>query len=173
MPNRFLPCILLLLIAALAAAGCTAAPALGPAPTAAGEATATLPAQAITPAPAVTLAPRATATPSEPAGGVLHGHVSIGPLRGGPVSADDVNAPAPPEVYAEHPVLIYAANGETLLQQVSLDTAGDYALTLAPGDYVVSIALPGRERSGDVPAAVKINAGAITTLNITIDTGLR
>lgn len=181
MARSLLRFLLFVLILLPAAAGCVQSPALGPAPTATALAplpadTATSPANVIGPKPTPenTLAPQPTPTATaQPTSGVLQGHVSIGPLHGGPVRTEDLNATVPPELYAERPLLIYAENGESLLHQVNVNAAGDYWVELPPGRYVVSITLPGRERSGNVPAAVEIRAGETTLLDIAIDTGLR
>lgn len=175
MPKPLLRLVLFLLIILPAAAGCVQSPALGPAPTAATNTPITPPTAEATATPADIIAPKATATAEAiaPVTGVLQGHVSIGPLHGGPVREEDINATVPSEVYAERPVLVYAEDGMTLLHQVTLDSAGDYSIALPAGRYVVGITLPGRDRSEQVPAAIEIHAGETTLLDISIDTGLR
>lgn len=105
--------------------------------------------------------------------GTLQGHVSIGPLRGGPVQEGDASATVPPEVYAVRPVLVYAEDGVTLLNEVKIDAQGDYKLALPAGRYVVSITLTGIDRSPQAPTPIDIRAGEIITLDISVDTGIR
>lgn len=165
---------LIVVVILLLAVGCVQPSGFGPATPPATATAVAPPSVEATAAPAETLAPKATPTEVAPqATGTLQGQVTVGPLRGGPVQEGDVSATVPPEVYSERPVLVYAEDGVTLLQSVALDPAGRYRVALPAGRYVVSITLPGRDRSGNVPASVDILPDQITTLDISVDTGLR
>lgn len=114
-------------------------------------------------------------SPTEPlvqqASGRLSGTVTIGPNC--PVETITNPCPTSPEAYAARKVLIYDSQHAQLLHTIDIDSHGLYLIDLAPGTYVVDLMKVGIDRSGDVPATVTIHAGAVTTLNISIDTGIR
>ncbi len=104
--------------------------------------------------------------------GTLQGHVSIGPLS--PV--ERVGAPTPtvpPEVYAARQIVVYYSDGKKVVTRISLDAQGNYRVTLAPGTYVVDMARTGIDRAKGLPATVTVESEKTTTLDITIDTGIR
>ncbi len=104
--------------------------------------------------------------------GALQGHVSIGPLT--PVQRVGVPDPTvPPEAYAARQVVVYGADGQKEVTRLKLDSNGNYAVTLAPGTYVVNMARVGIDRARDLPATVSITSRVTTTLDISIDTGIR
>ncbi len=70
-------------------------------------------------------------------------------------------------------IMIYDPARTRLLFTVDIDTQGLYFIDLAPGRYLVDFKGFGLDRSSDVPKAVEIHANVVTTLNISIDTGLR
>jgi hypothetical protein len=113
-------------------------------------------------------------SPTEPVVSVLgrlSGMVTIGPNC--PVEQPGVPCPPSPEAYAQRKVLVYDAQHSQLLHTVDIDSQGLYLIDLSPATYVVDLKKVGIDRSGDVPASVTIHANAVTTLNISIDTGLR
>jgi len=113
-------------------------------------------------------------SPTEPGASVLgrlSGVVTIGPNC--PVEQVGVPCPPSPEAYAMRKVLVYDAQHNQLLHTVDIDSQGLYLIDLPPGTYVVDLKKAGIDRSGDVPASVTIHANAVTTLNISIDTGIR
>lgn len=104
--------------------------------------------------------------------GALRGHVSIGPLT--PVQRVGAPEPTvPPEVYAARQIIIYRSDGQKEVTRLKLDANGNYAVTLAPGAYVVNMARAGIDRARDLPATVNIASGVTTTLDISVDTGIR
>ncbi len=104
--------------------------------------------------------------------GVLAGHVSIGPLT--PVERVGVPTPTvPPEVYAARQVIIYHADGQKEVTRLKLDANGNYTVTLAPGQYVVNMARSGPGGPRNLPATVTITSNLTTTLDISVDTGIR
>ena len=104
--------------------------------------------------------------------GALAGHVSIGPLT--PVQRVGVPEPTvPPEVYAARQVIIYHSDGQKEVTRLKLDANGNYSVTLAPGQYVVNMARTGIGGARDLPATVTITSNLTTTLDISVDTGIR
>lgn len=104
--------------------------------------------------------------------GVLQGHVDIGPLS--PVQRIGVPPPTvPPEVYAARQVVIYKEDGQTELTRLKLDANGNYRVQLAPGNYVVGMARVGIDRARGLPANITISSNVTTTLDISVDTGIR
>ena len=103
--------------------------------------------------------------------GRLAGLVTIGPNC--PVESSTQPCPTPPSAYTLRKILVYNESGSQLLHTVDIDTQGLYVIDLAPAKYRVDIKGVGIDRSADVPKVVDIHANAVTTLNISIDTGLR
>ena len=112
-----------------------------------------------------------TAPDTSTALGRLSGTVTIGPNC--PVEQVNNPCPTPPEAYAARKVLVYDAAHTTMLHTVDIDSQGLYLIDLPAGNYVVDLKKNGIDRSGDVPAPVTIQANAVTTHNISIDTGIR
>ena len=104
--------------------------------------------------------------------GVLRGHVSIGPLV--PVLREGEPEPTPaPEVYAARQIVIYSENGQKEIARAEIDAEGHYQAPLPVGIYMVDINRIGIDSAAGLPAEVKIFAGAVTILDIEIDTGIR
>jgi len=104
--------------------------------------------------------------------GTLRGHVSIGPLA--PVErAGEPTQPVPPEVYTSRSIVVTKTDGQTEVARTPIDPQGNYEFTLPAGDYIVDILHSGIDRASGVPQAVTIRAGEITTVDISIDTGIR
>lgn len=110
--------------------------------------------------------------PGVVAPGYLTGHVDIGPLT--PVERVGVPTPTvPPQVYAARQIIIYHADGKTVVTQLKLDDQGNYSVTLAPGPYVVDLKRSGVDRARGLPANITITSGMTVTLDVSIDTGIR
>jgi hypothetical protein len=103
--------------------------------------------------------------------GRLAGLVTIGPNC--PVESSTQPCPTPPSAYTMRKILVYNESGSQLLHTVDIDTQGLYVIDLAPAKYLVDMKGVGIDRSPDVPKVVDIHANTVTTLNISIDTGLR
>ncbi len=103
--------------------------------------------------------------------GILQGSVTIGPLQ--PVERPGVTTTIPPEVYAARKILVYDANGKSLVKTVTIENNGKYRVELKTGSYTVDINHAGMDRSSDVPKEIQISSGGTVTLNIDIDTGIR
>ena len=104
--------------------------------------------------------------------GMLEGHVTIGPLV--PVVREGELEPTPaPEVYAARQIVIYSENGQKEIARAEIDAEGHYQAPLPVGIYMVDINRIGIDSAAGLPAEVKIFAGAVTILDIEIDTGIR
>lgn len=104
--------------------------------------------------------------------GTLEGHVTIGPLA--PALREGEPEPTPvPEVYAAREIVIYAQNGRTEVARAQIDARGNYQVSLPPGVYVVDINHVGVDRAAGLPQQVEIRSGAVTRLDVDIDTGIR
>jgi hypothetical protein len=103
--------------------------------------------------------------------GRLAGLVKIGPNC--PVETATQPCPTPPSAYASRKILVFDEQRTKLLFTVDVDSQGLYFIDLMPGRYLVDLKSVGIDRSSDVPAVIDIHASDVTTLNISIDTGLR
>jgi hypothetical protein len=103
--------------------------------------------------------------------GRLAGVVKIGPNC--PVERQGQPCPTPPEAYALRKIAVYDERKSRLLYTVDIDSRGSYLIDLVPARYLIDIKGVGLDRSSDVPKVIAIQANAVTTLNISIDTGLR
>ena len=114
--------------------------------------------------------PTDPADPSSLPRGRLSGSVTIGPNC--PVETTNPCPPSP-DAYAARKVLVYDAAKSKLLFTVDIDAHGFYSIDLVPAKYVIDLKKVGIDKSSDVPANVEIHSTVGTTLNISIDTGLR
>jgi hypothetical protein len=107
--------------------------------------------------------------------GILTGKVTVGPLT--PVEHVDVTPTLPdPAVFTSRHLLLYAADGMTLIEEIPVHAAGYYGVynvTLKPGTYVLGYPQQGVGGARGLPATVVIDAGKTTTLDVDIDTGIR
>ncbi len=107
--------------------------------------------------------------------GILTGKVTVGPLT--PVERIDVTPPVPdPAVFTSRKLLLYEADGKTLIQEIGIQAAGYYGVynvTLKPGTYVLGYPPQGVGGARGLPTVVKIEDGKTTTFDVDIDTGIR
>ncbi len=103
--------------------------------------------------------------------GRLSGIVKIGPNC--PVEQAGQPCPTPPSAYALRKILVYDEQRTRLLYTVDIDSQGLYFIDLVPALYLIDFRGVGLDRSFDVPKTIEIHANNVTTLNISIDTGLR
>lgn len=106
-------------------------------------------------------------TESQPRGR-LAGVVTIGPNCPGAAEC-----PTPPSAYALRKILVYDAQRTRLIVTVDIDNQGLYAADLIPATYLIDFRGVGADRTSDLPKTVDIHAHVTTTLNVSIDTGLR
>lgn len=120
------------------------------------------------------LACQGSSSPSDPSSqphGSLAGTVKIGPFC--PVEQEGNPCPTPPSAYSTRKVLIYDEGRTRVLFTVDIDSQGLYAIDLIPGRYVVDLRKNGLDHSADVPKVVDIHANTVTSVDISIDTGIR
>jgi hypothetical protein len=103
--------------------------------------------------------------------GRLSGLVKIGPIC--PVEREGVPCPTPPSAYAARKILVLDEPGTKQLFTVDIDAQGLYVIDLVPASYLIDLKRAGIDRTSDLPKVVEIHANSVTTLNVTIDTGLR
>lgn len=107
--------------------------------------------------------------------GFLEGNVTIGPLC--PLEPCNLTSEQITKTYESRKLLVYDANNQSrLIKEINIDSQGNYKAELAPGTYIIKIKSPNileSGRSGKSPNKAKVEAGKSTTLDITIDTGIR
>ena len=81
--------------------------------------------------------------------------------------------PTPPDAYRTRKILVYNEAKTSLLFTVDIDSQGAYFIDLLPASYTIDLRGVGIDRTGDLPKTVTIQANAVTTLNVDIDTGIR
>ena len=103
--------------------------------------------------------------------GRLAGIVTIGPNCPGPETANP--CPTQPSAYAARKILVYNETKSNLLFTVDIDSQGAYFIDLAPGRYTIDLKPSGIDKTSDLPKLVEIHANTVTSLNVSIDTGIR
>lgn len=103
--------------------------------------------------------------------GILTGQVSIGPNC--PVEREGVACTPSPEAYAAREFIVLDSSQKEVAR-FHADANGSYTVTLSLGTYTIKSAMTGMGyMSNDLPSTITIKAGQTTTLNISIDTGIR
>ena len=105
-----------------------------------------------------------------PGDGTLTGHVTIGPNC--PVERPDNPCTPAPQAYTSRQVSVYKANGTTLVTTQNFDTQGNYNIALSAGTYVVK-SRTGISSVASIVGTITIKSGQTSTLNFSIDTGIR
>lgn len=65
------------------------------------------------------------------------------------------------------------SDGVTEVTRRNFDADGGYRIELSPGTYVVDLIRSGIDRGEGLPREVVITSGVLTSLDISIDTGIR
>lgn len=114
--------------------------------------------------------PSATSTTPKNSG-MVEGNMKIGPI----CPVEQVGHPCNPTVamYASHPIFIYSSDKSILIKTLTPDASGDFSATLPVGSYFVDTQHQSVGAVQGVPAVISIISGEITTLTISIDTGIR
>ena len=162
-----------LMLAALAVllatliAGCGAMTLTGDTGAGTGTATPTGPATASTSTPAGSGGQQMP--PSGP-----QGALSVDVVAGPTCPVEQAEDPCPPAKVTDRSVTISTPAG-AVVATVTTDAKGHFTIVLAPGDYVIQVAIvpgaPGMRQ--DSPGNVTVVAGQTTTVEITLDTGIR
>jgi hypothetical protein len=105
--------------------------------------------------------------------GLLEGTISIGPIC--PVETDPPRPECLPtaETYKAYPVGIWTSDGGQKVGQISPALDGSFSLELDPGEYLVKLDKNNSIGGSNLPLTVVVNATEKTTMNISIDTGIR
>ncbi len=101
--------------------------------------------------------------------GTLSGKVSVGPIC--PVERVGVPCPVPPEAYTSREVIVYSET--TIVARSHFNSDGTYRFELPAGQNFVAIPQSGIGGSKELPKTITITAGKTTTLDFSIDTGIR
>ena len=101
---------------------------------------------------------------------IIAGIVTIGPNCPGP---ETTTCPTQPSAYAARKILVYTETKSNLLFTVDIDSQGAYFIDLAPGKYTIDLKPSGIDKTSDLPKLVEIHANTVTSLNVSIDTGIR
>ncbi len=118
--------------------------------------------------------------PAHQATGILTGHVTVGPIC--PVERQGVPCPVPSEAYTSRQVGVYTIATATtpegftnakLVASQHLDSQGNYQFDLPPGKYDIRASGMQVDQLSADEGTVTIKVGETTTLNFTIDTGIR
>ncbi len=104
--------------------------------------------------------------------GSLEGKITIGPLCPVEKFPPDPRCQPTEATYKAWPIAVYTFDKKTKVAQIEPLVNGTYKVELPIGEYVVD--LEKQHMFGkNLPAAVTIKKGEITTLNIDCDTGIR
>lgn len=112
-----------------------------------------------------------TKCPEAVAMGIIKGKVTVGPIC--PVERLDSPCPVPPEAYTSREVILYAADGTTVVKRMRFAPDGTYRFEALAGTYVLGIPNQGVGGSRDLPKTVTIKSGETFEVNFSIDTGIR
>ncbi len=103
--------------------------------------------------------------------GTIKGKVTVGPIC--PVERVGVPCPVPPEAYTSREVILYAADGVTIIKRMHFLPDGTYSFQVPAGTYIIDIPRPGVGGSKDLPKTVIVTAGQTVQVDFSIDTGIR
>lgn len=126
-------------------------------------------AQAPPPSPSLPTGP--LPTPNQQAG-YLEVRASIGPLD--PVERIGVPSPTPaPAACTSRGLGVYTSDTGAEVERVSFAPDCTCRVALAPGSYRVELDRHGIDLSRDLPQTVQVQPGQTTSLDVSIDTGIR
>ncbi len=106
--------------------------------------------------------------------GILEGRIDIGPLCPVETNPPDPACEPTEETFRAWSVAIWTQGKTAKIAQLMPDAGGSYMIELPAGSYVADFEgqRPGIG-AGSLPATISIRSGEATTLDITIDTGIR
>lgn len=103
--------------------------------------------------------------------GTIKGKVTVGPIC--PVERPGVPCPVPPEAYTSREVILYLADGTTVVKRMHFATDGTYHFDVSPGIYVLDTPRQIIGGSKDLPKTLSVKSGKTLEVNFSIDTGIR
>ena len=104
--------------------------------------------------------------------GTVEGRVTVGPLRPGPVRKDEP-PPDTTKLFSSHKIVILKADEDKVIQEVSLDSEGNYKVSLPPGKYRIDFQPHDIGIRPYQPEMVTVEANQTTRHDLDIDTGMR
>lgn len=103
--------------------------------------------------------------------GIIKGKVHIGPIC--PVERVGVPCPVPPEAYTSREVILYSADGLTVVKRMHFATDGTYNFAVPAGVYVLGVPRQGIGGASGLPQTLTVKSGETLEINFSIDTGIR
>lgn len=103
--------------------------------------------------------------------GTLNGHVTVGPIC--PVEQVGHPCQPSPQAYMVRQVGVFTQDGSKLITSQHLDANGNYQFSLDPGIYTIKASGMMVDQLTALEGIVTIKGGQATTLNFSIDTGIR
>jgi len=104
--------------------------------------------------------------------GTLEGKVTIGPIT--PVEQAGATAsPLSAEAYTSRGIEILKGGQDKVFRTVHFSADGTYSVAVPAGNYTVRQISDEMYLADNLPTSVKITAGEVTILDISIDTGIR
>ncbi len=107
----------------------------------------------------------------EKGNGVLQGTMTIGPIC--PVEQVGHPCNPTPQMYAAHTVFVYSSDRSKLITTLIPDANGNFSATLPTGTYFIDIQHQSIGGVRGVPTTLIITTGQVSTVAISIDTGIR
>ena len=101
----------------------------------------------------------------------IRGQVNVGPIC--PVEQVGVPCPVPPEAYTSREIILYTADGVTIVERMHFFADGTYSFQVPPGTYVLNIPPQGIGSTSELPKTFTVKPGDIINFNFSIDTGIR
>jgi hypothetical protein len=111
--------------------------------------------------------------PEMKSNGWIEGRVTIGPLRPGPVRADQQEPEVPPELFASHKLVVLSQDGNTKVVETKIDSKGYYKVSVPAGTYLVDVQPHDIGMGRFTPQEATVEAGKTIQHDIDIDTGMR
>jgi hypothetical protein len=125
--------------------------------------------------PAPTIIETATPTPIPSATpvttGVLQGTMTIGPIC--PTSQTGAECRPSVKMFAERVISVYQADKTTLVLKITPGADGQFAQELPAGKYYINMIPQIMGSITGVPTTITVAAGKTSTLDISVDTGIR
>lgn len=106
-----------------------------------------------------------------PETGTLEINVTIGPLC--PIEPCEISESQKENIYSARTIQIYTEDRKRLVGEFSPDSEGGIRTELEAGTYIVDMKPLGIDTTPDLPAGVRILSGKITSMEVSIDTGIR
>src|SRR3989344_5570496 len=103
--------------------------------------------------------------------GTIKGKVTVGPIC--PVEQEGVPCLVPPEAYTSREVILYKADGVTIVKRMHFLSDGTYSFEILPGTYILNIPQQGIGGSSDLPKTITIKSGETIEVDFSVDTGIR